>query len=108
MLRDLAPLLAKPIAAIFNSSIRDGHVPSKKSANLCPLPKKNPPQVIEKDIRPTSLTPIITKELKRFATKWIKDEITEKYSLQFGNRPKVSTTHLLLDLVHHWAKAFDE
>ena len=109
MLRDLAPLFAKPVTAIFNSSIRDGHVPSKwKSANICPLPKRNPPKVIEKDIRPISLTPLLAKELERFVAKWIRNEITEKDSLQFGNRAKVSTTHLLIDLIHHWAKALDE
>ena len=27
MLRDLAPILAPPVTAIFNSSIRDGYVP---------------------------------------------------------------------------------
>ena len=109
MLRDLAPLFAKPIAAIFNSSIRDGHVPSKwKSANICPLPKRHPPKVIEKDIRPISLTPILAKELERFVAKWIKSEIIDNDTLQYGNRPKVSTTHLLIDLIHHWAKALDE
>ena len=109
MLRDLAPLLAKPIAAIFNSSIRDGHVPSKwKMANICPLPKRNPPKVIEKDIRPISLTPLLAKELERFVAKWVKSEIKEKDALQYGNRSKVSTTHLLIDLVHHWAKALDD
>ena len=44
MLRDLAPILAPPITAIYNSSLREGYIPSLwKSANVCPLPKKNPP-----------------------------------------------------------------
>ena len=109
IIRDLAPLLAKPIASIYNSSIRDGHVPTKwKSANICPLPKRNPPKIIEKDIRPISLTPILAKELERFVAKWIKTELKQQDPLQFGNRPKVSTTHLLVDLIHHWTKALDE
>ena len=109
ILRDLAPLLAKPVAALFNSSLRDGHVPAVwKSANVCPLPKKHPPKAIEKDIRPISLTPILAKELERFVAKWIKSELKDSDALQFGNHAKVSTTHLLIDLVHHWAKALDD
>ena len=32
ILRDLAPLLAPPITAIFNSSLREGYVPEKMEA----------------------------------------------------------------------------
>ena len=109
MLRDLAPLLAKPIAAIYNSSIREGHVPGQwKHAYICPLPKKNPPKIIEKDIRPISLTPLLAKELERFVAKWIREQTTSDDPLQFGNRQKVSTTHMLVELIHTWAKALDE
>ena len=72
MLRDLAPILASPITAIYNSSLREGYIPPLwKSANVCPLPKKNPPKLIEKDIRPISLTPILAKELERFVIRWL-------------------------------------
>ena len=109
MLRDLAPLLAKPIAKIFNSSVREGHVPEQwKQAYICPLPKKNPPKLIEKDIRPISLTFLFAKELERFVVKWIRDQLTSDDPLQFGNRAKISTTHMLVYLVHNWAKALDE
>ena len=37
MLRDLAPLFAKPVAAIYNSSIQDDHEPPKSKQ----LMKKN-------------------------------------------------------------------
>ena len=89
MLRDLAPLFAKPKAAIFNSSIRDGHVPSQwKTAFICPIPKKTPPKAIEKDITPISLTPLLAKELERFVAKWIRDEVIHDDPLQFGNKRK--------------------
>ena len=98
MLRDLAPMLAPPVTAIFNSSIRDAYVPPLwKSANICPLPKKNPPKLIEKDIRPISLTPLLAKELERFVAKWLREEIGDNVDpLQFGNRRQVSTTHMLV------------
>ena len=45
MLRDLAPILAPPIASLFKASIRDSYVPpASKSANIIPLPKKCPPK----------------------------------------------------------------
>ena len=44
LLRDFAPLVAPPLCAIFNSSIREGFVPSLwRTADVVPLPKKSPP-----------------------------------------------------------------
>ena len=62
ILKDNASILAAPITAIFNSSLREGFIPAMwKAANVVPLPKRNPPRLIEKDIRPISLTPIVSK-----------------------------------------------
>ncbi len=73
MLRDLAPLLAPPVTAIYNSSIREGFVPEKwKQAIVCPLPKKSPPSVLTKDIRPISLTCRLAKELERIVIKHLR------------------------------------
>ena len=53
-------LLATPVIAIFKSSLRDGVLPTLwKSATVIPLSKKHPPVIIENDIRPISLAPII-------------------------------------------------
>ena len=110
MLRDLAPFIAQPVTAIFNSSIRDGYIPPIwKSAHISPLPKKSPPKKIESDIRPISLTPLLAKELERFVAKWIRQQTAHREDhLQFGNKQNVSTTHLLVNLLHNWAKALDE
>ena len=62
VLRDNASTLAAPLTAPFNTSLRDGVIPALwKTADVIPLPKKQPPRSIEKDIRPISLTPIVSK-----------------------------------------------
>ena len=44
--------LAHPVCTIFNASIREGFVPTIwKSANVIPIPKANPPRLINKDLR---------------------------------------------------------
>ena len=58
VLRYYANVLAPPLTAIFNNSLR-GVLPMEwKMANAIPLPKTSPPVSIEKDIRPISLTPV--------------------------------------------------
>ena len=60
VLRDNASTLAAPLTALFNTSLRDGVIPALwKTAHVIPLPKKQLPRSIEKDIRPISLTPIV-------------------------------------------------
>ena len=62
VLRDNASTLAAPLTALFNTSLRDGVIPALwTTAHVIPLPKKQPPRSIEKDIRPISLTPIVSK-----------------------------------------------
>ena len=49
ILRDHALILAHPVCTIFNASIRVGFVPTiRKSANVIPIPKANPPRVINR------------------------------------------------------------
>ena len=58
ILRDGACSLAGPTCALFNSSMREEYVPQIwESANIFPLAKVNPPSILEKHIRPISLTP---------------------------------------------------
>ena len=56
VLRNYANVLAPPLTAIFNNSLREGVLPMEwKMVNVIPLPKTSPPVSIEKDIRPISL-----------------------------------------------------
>ena len=60
VLGDNASTLAAPLTALSNTSLRDGVIHALwKTAHVIPLPKKQPPRSIEKDIRPISLTPIV-------------------------------------------------
>ena len=47
---------------------------SRHTANVIPLPKRNPPVSIEKDIRPISLTPIAAKVFESIVMKWIDEK----------------------------------
>ena len=78
VLRDNASTLAAPLTALFNTSLLDGVIPALwKTAHIIPLPKKQPPRSIEKDIRPISLTPIVSKIFESIVMKWV-DHILEK------------------------------
>ena len=62
ILKKLSHILAEPICAIINSSIREGIVPDQwKIARITPLPKKFPPHTVENDIRPIAITNAIAK-----------------------------------------------
>jgi len=71
LLRDLAPLLSQPSAAIFNASLGEGYLPLIwKSAEVVPVPKVHPPTSICNDIRPISLLPTIAKVFESIVGKW--------------------------------------
>jgi hypothetical protein len=110
VLRDFAGFLSPPIAAIFNSSFREGYIPSVwKSADVVPLPKVHPPQRLDKDLRPISLTPTISKVQEQFVYAWYWEIIQDKIDkLQFGALKGTCTTHALITMVHDWSKATDD
>jgi hypothetical protein len=67
LLVDRADILAAPICAIINSSIRQGIVPSQwKIAKVLPIPKIIHPIAIESDLRPISVTSGISKVAESF------------------------------------------
>ena len=109
VLRDNASTVAAPLTALFNISLRDGVMPALwKTAHVIPLPKKQPPLSIEKDIRPISLTPIVSKIFESIVMKWVdhilEDKIEDK---QFGGGIGTSTTDALVEMIHHWCEATD-
>ena len=67
VLKNFAPILCRPMCSIFNSSISQGHVPSLwKRANVLPLGKIPQPRSIDSDLRPISLTTVLSKVLEGF------------------------------------------
>ncbi len=62
IVRNFCHIIARPLTAIFNSSLREGHLPIPwKTAHVVPLPTKHPPKSVENDLRPISRTPIVAK-----------------------------------------------
>ena len=95
-------LLAGQVAAICNSSLREGHVPHIWcAACVSPLPIKKPPEHIEAELRLISLTAVLCKEMEEFVVKWVWDIVQDRVDPnQYGSIKKPSTTHVLVNLLH--------
>ena len=110
LLRDFSSYLAGPVCAIYNASVREGFVPSRwKEANVVPVPKVHPPKAVEADLRPISLTATLAKVLESFVGSWILDRVGSNLGdRQYGALRQRSTTHALVDMLHHWHAAVDK
>ena len=110
ILKDLLGSLSGPICAIYNSSIRQGVFPTMwKSANVVSLPKVNPPCDIKSDLRPISLTPVLSKILESFVGEWLWEIVGPHiHKDQFGGIKGSSTTHALVDMLHYWHTAAEK
>ncbi len=108
-LRENASSLSRPLASIFNASLREGFVPSLwKSANVTPKPNSSPALNVDSDLRPISLTPIVSKVLEPFPYNWLLQSTQHCIDkLQFGSLKGSSTNMALLYLLHHWCEALD-
>ena len=102
ILKNHASILAGPLTAILNGSLREGIIlETWKSANVIPVPKVNPPNTIEKDVRPISLTPIASTTLESIIQNMVNDKIEENInSNQFGGMGGASTTDALVVMIH--------
>ena len=109
LLRDNATVLARPLTALFNSSLREGVIPAMwKTANVIPLPKKRPPRLIENDIRPISLTPIISKTFESIIMTLVDTVLEDKINdNQYGGTSGTCTTDALVEMLHQWYEATD-
>ena len=109
VLKDHAALLAPPLTAILNCSLREGKLPKEwKMANIIPLPKVHPPMSICKDTRPSSLTPIASKVFESIIMQWVDDAIVSHADpKQFGGLSGTSTTDALVEMTHKWYESID-
>ena len=77
-----------------------------KQANVVPVLKINPPTKIDKNLRPISLTPTVSKVLESFIGQWLLDELEGKLDpRQYSALRGRSTTHELVDILYHWHQA---
>ena len=81
VLKDFAPELAPLIMDIYNCScsLREGYVSDLlKRSIINPLPKVSPPQEIQSDLRPISLTCTLAKVMEGFARSRLVAQVSEK------------------------------
>ena len=80
----------------------------EKGHGVVPIPKTNPPRKIESDLRPILLTSTLSKVLDSIVGGWILEIVGDKLDKQqFGAIKGRSTTHALVDVLHHWHQALD-
>jgi len=77
---------------------------------VLPVSKTHPSKSIESDLRPISLTrSTLVKFLESIVGSWMLERIGNKLDVyQYGALKGRSTTHALVDMLHHWSKAMDE
>ena len=81
ILTDFAHILDKPLCAIFNSTVKESYHQYGNLQMWCHT-KKHPPQSIENDIRPVSLTPTLAKVFKSRILEWVNMAIEDKLDLK--------------------------
>ena len=74
-----------------------------KRSIIVPIPKSQPPTIIEQYIRPIPLTSRLSKVAESFIAKaWLLEDILIYIDPhQYGNRPGSSTSHYLIRLLHN-------
>jgi hypothetical protein len=80
-----------------------------KQANIIPIPKNKPIRDINKNLRPISLTPALSKLaediiIAKYVSRSVLDVVNQD---QFGGIPKSSATLALISIIHTCAQATD-
>ncbi len=108
VLKELAEELAAPLTIIYNTSLREGELPTQwREANICPIFKKGDKED-PANYRPVSLTSIVCKVLERIICeviiKHIKDnDLTCQQQHGFSKGKSVVTN--LLEALDVWTEA---
>ncbi len=103
-------ILAPSVSDLLNSSYKQKRLPSCwKQANITPIPKEKHVKDISKQLRPISLTPVLSKLAEEFVVeKYIAPAVLSTIDpFQFGGIPRSSATKALISMVHTWAQATD-
>lgn len=109
LLKSCADVLAAPVCAIINTSIRCGVVPTQwKLSRVSPLPKIIPPVNIETDLRPISITSPLAKIAESFLCKHFNSYFSSHLdNNQFGCIASRSTLLALIKLSHYLFTTLD-
>ena len=108
VLKEFAPELAPLIMDIYNCSFREGYIPDLlKRSIINPLPKVSPPQEIQTDLRPISLTYTLAKVMEGFARSRLVVQISKKLDPRQYAREGHSTTDSLIYILQAIHEATD-
>ena len=103
ILKENADLLATAVTDIINTSYKESRLPcSWKFANIVPIPKAKPVRNVNKDLRPISQTPIVSKIAEDYVVNlFVKPAVLKKLDPnQYGTVPRSSTTQPLISMLH--------
>ena len=94
---------------IYNTSVLQGVFPDQlKRSIVVPIPKVSPPQTIEDDLRPTSLTAQVSNVTEGFMLQSLMSEVGHKLDPKQFDLPGKSTTQALVYLLHVIHAALDQ
>ena len=109
ILKTFAFEFAPVIMDIYNTSVLQGVFPDQlKRSIVVPIPKVSPPQTIEDDLRPISLTAQVSKVMEGFMLQSLMSEVGHKLDPKQFALPGKSTTHALVYLLHVIHAALDQ
>ena len=109
LLKEFAPNICEPLAAIFNASLHEGYFPPIwKSVEVVPMPKVNPPTSIHNELRPIAILPVLAKVFESIVGRellvFLEPNLDDS---QFGSRKGRSTSHAVITLLHSWMASLD-
>jgi hypothetical protein len=111
MIKFIGPEIAKPLAYIFNLSLRTGVFPQKlKQCRVIPIFKAGN-RLDADNYRPISLLSSISKILEKIVAEKLLFHLTENdllYTHQYGFIPKRSAEHNLLHIVNYVSAALND
>ena len=109
IIKEFALYLSDPVSIVFNVILLSGSYPrSWKRPVVTSIPKKQPVEEMT-DLRPISITAIISCVMESFLSKWIFRDLVRFIDVrQFGNVPGSSTTHYLASLIDTIMKGTDK
>ena len=108
LLKDFALELAPLVCDIYNQSLREGYMPALlKSSIVTPIPKVSPSGLIERDLRPISLTCTLAKVMEGFTCSRLLPQLEGKIDpCQFSHKGH-STTDALIYMLQGIYEAVD-
>ena len=101
-------MLAAPLTAIINNSLKQGVYPSTwKMEWVTPAPKIAHPKTIS-DLRKISSTSDFSKLYEGFLKDWLMEDVAQKIDIgQYGGQPGIGTEHMIVCMLDRILKLLD-